>query len=75
MKTLLILFFVAFSIVISAQNKKAAKYYFYELQDFESAVDSYLDLLEEDPHNVEYNYNIAISYLNSNIDKSLALPK
>lgn len=74
MKTLLLLLFVAFSVVISAQNKKAAKYYFYELQDFESSVEAYLDLLEEDPHNTEYNYNIAISYLNSNIDKSLAIP-
>jgi hypothetical protein len=56
------------------QDKKAAKYYFYDVQDFESAVDEYLELLKEDPHNTEYNYNIAISYLNSNIDKSLAIP-
>ncbi len=74
MKTILILFFAILTQAFFAQNKKAARYYFYEIQDFESAVDAYLDLLEEDPHNTEYNYNIAISYLNSNIDKSLAIP-
>ncbi len=66
--------FISFSTSIVGQDKKAAKRYFYDLQDFESSVDAYLELLEEEPENVEYNYNLAISYLNSNIDKSLAIP-
>lgn len=71
---ILLLVFTLITILVTGQDKKAARYYFYDIQDFESAVDSYLYLLEEDPDNVEYNYNIAISYLNSNIGKSLAIP-
>lgn len=69
-----LILFTYFITTILSQNKKEAQYYFYEIQDFESAVDAYYELLEENPNNVEYNYNIAISYLNSNIDKSLAIP-
>ncbi len=74
MKSILLLPILFSSVLLFGQDKKAAKHYFYDLQDFESAVDAYDELLEEDPDNVEYNYNIAISYLNSNIDKSLAIP-
>lgn len=66
--------YIAVTLTAFGQDKKAAKYFFYEVQDFEGAVDEYLELLEEDPDNTEYNYNLAISYLNSNIDKSLAIP-
>jgi hypothetical protein len=42
--------------------------------NYESALDDYLNLLEKDPKNEKYNYNIAICYLNSNINKSKAIP-
>lgn len=71
---ILFLVFIFVTLIVTGQDKKAARYYFYEIQDFESAVKSYLDLLEDEPDNKEYNYNVAISYLNSNIDKSLAIP-
>ena len=66
--------FVSISILTIGQDKKKARYYFEDIQDYASAADEYFELLKEDPDNLEYNYNIAISYLNSNIDKSLAIP-
>ncbi len=42
--------------------------------NFEGALDDYLSLREEDPKNDSYNYNIAICYLNTNINKSKAIP-
>jgi tetratricopeptide (TPR) repeat protein len=42
--------------------------------NYESALDDYLTLLEKDPKNDKYNYNIGICYLNTNINKSKAIP-
>lgn len=42
--------------------------------NFEGALDDYLSLREEDPKNDIYNYNIAICYLNTNINKAKAIP-
>ncbi len=42
--------------------------------NFEGALDDYISLLENDPKNDNYNYNIAICYLNTNINKSKAIP-
>jgi hypothetical protein len=42
--------------------------------NYESALDDFLTLLEKDPKNEKYNYNIAICYLNTNINKSKAIP-
>ncbi|MES2591985.1 MAG: hypothetical protein V4608_08880 [Bacteroidota bacterium] len=42
--------------------------------NFEGALDDYLTLRESDPKNDSYNYNIAICYLNTNINKSKAIP-
>lgn len=58
---------------ISAQDADLASKYF-NSGNFYSAIDEYALLLEEEPDNIEYNYNIAVSYLNTNIDKSLAIP-
>ncbi|GAB4132717.1 MAG: hypothetical protein Fur0041_04320 [Bacteroidia bacterium] len=43
-------------------------------KNYEEALTAYLDLLEEDPKNAEYNYNIAVCYLNTNINKTKAIP-
>jgi hypothetical protein len=56
----------------SQDRKKALE--FFEAGNFESALDIYLELIESDTDNIEYNYNIAVSYLNTNIDKSKAIP-
>lgn len=42
--------------------------------DFEAALDGYLNLLVGDSKNDKYNYNIAICYLNTNINKAKAIP-
>lgn len=42
--------------------------------NFEGALDDYLSLREENPKNDSYNYNIAICYLNTNINKAKAIP-
>lgn len=42
--------------------------------NYDEALTDYLDLLEENPKNMEYNYRIAVCYLNTNINKSKAIP-
>ncbi len=42
--------------------------------NYEAALDDYLSLLEQDPKSEKYNYNIAVCYLNTNIDKTKAIP-
>jgi len=42
--------------------------------NYEAALDDYLSLLEGDPQNEKYNYNVAVCYLNTNIDKTKAIP-
>jgi len=42
--------------------------------NYEAALDDYLNLLENDAKNDKYNYNIAICYLNTNINKAKAIP-
>lgn len=42
--------------------------------NYEGALDDYLNLLDADPKNDKYNYNIAICYLNTNINKTKAIP-
>lgn len=42
--------------------------------NFEAALDDYLSLQEQDPKNEKYSYNIAVCYLNTNINKTKAIP-
>jgi len=42
--------------------------------NFEAAMDEYEELIEADPENVELNYNLAVCYINTNFDKTKALP-
>ena len=42
--------------------------------NYEGALDDYISLLENDSKNDGYNYNIAICYLNTNINKAKAIP-
>lgn len=42
--------------------------------NYEGALDDYLSLNEADPKNDKYNYNIAVCYLNTNINKTKAIP-
>ncbi len=46
----------------------------FKKENYEEALTAYLDLLEDDNRNVEYNYRIGICYLNTNINKAKAIP-
>ena len=43
-------------------------------ENFKSALEDYLLMLVNDPNNVDYNYYIGLCYLQTNIDKTKALP-
>ena len=47
---------------------------YFKTGDFKDALKEYLVLLKEEPENSRYKLNIAICYINTNIDKSKALP-
>lgn len=74
MKKLSILILFVFLCVVEsfAQDKKLASDLF-EVGNFEEALEEYILLVEEEPDNIEFNYNLAVCYLNTNIDKSLAI--
>ena len=42
--------------------------------NYEDALVDYLQLLNEDPKNESYNYNVGVCYLNSNMNKAKAVP-
>lgn len=52
---------------------KKAKFYF-NIGDFYSALQHYKKLCNADPKNMDYNYKLAMCYLNTNIDKKKAIP-
>lgn len=70
--SILSLVFLFAGIYVNGQDKKLAAELF-EVGNFEEALEEYLLLIEEEPDNIEYNYNLAVCYLNTNIDKSLAI--
>jgi tetratricopeptide (TPR) repeat protein len=45
-----------------------------KMGNYEDALVDYLQLLNEDPRNESYNYNIGVCYLNNNTNKSKAVP-
>ncbi len=51
---------------------KASSYLFD--QNYDAALEEYLGLLEEDPDNSVYNYNVGVCYVNSNFEKLKAIP-
>lgn len=82
-KNILFLYLVPFILTgysIYAQDQSSIKVEPYVAEqkfiknNYEGALDDYLSLLESDPQNEKYNYNIAVCYLNTNIDKTKAIP-
>jgi len=70
------LFFVA-NVTIAQEEKKTTPFIADQKfinGNYEGALEDYLTLLEGDPKNDKYNYNIAICYLNTNINKAKAIP-
>jgi hypothetical protein len=79
-KTLVLIFFVLFAMALQAQDdalvkvspeNAAAKM---KMGNYEDALGDYLQLLNEDPKSETYNYNVAVCYLNSNVNKAKAVP-
>jgi tetratricopeptide (TPR) repeat protein len=42
--------------------------------NYEDALTDYLQLLNEDPRNESYNYNVGVCYLNNSMNKRKAVP-
>ena len=72
MKKITCLLLLTISFSLSAQKGKADKYF--KFQNFEYALDEYLELIEEAPENPLYNYRVGVCFLNTNGDKSEAIP-
>lgn len=64
------------SIVAFAQDKATAKLAneFFNDGNFSEALDEYLELLKVSPEDEKFNYRAGVCYLNTNIDKSNAIP-
>lgn len=57
---------------LKGQNAKEARSFFKDGNYFK-AIELYTQLLNKDPNNSEYNFNMGMSYLNTNIDPMRAL--
>ena len=79
-KQLLFLALTCFSIVYYAQEEGLTKVTpelaanKMKLGNYEDALVDYLQLLNEDPKNESYNYNVGVCYLNNNTNKGKAVP-
>ena len=70
------IFLLSFNSLLVAQelaSDKLANERFNE-ENFKEALANYLELLVSTPENLTYNYRIGVCYLNTNIDKSNAIP-
>jgi tetratricopeptide (TPR) repeat protein len=54
-------------------SKRAARGYF-KYNNYRQALEEYKKLLQTDSTNIEYNYNIGLCYLYTNINKAKAIP-
>lgn len=72
MKNTLLVVFAFLTVLGVAQDKKEA-FSLFELGNYEAALEELLELYYEDSNNYEYAYMLGVCYLNTNIDKSLAV--
>ncbi len=73
----ILLIILSFNLLIAQNGKKTDPYNAdqkFLKTNYEGALDDYLSLLDNDPKNDKYNYNIAVCYLNTNINKTKAIP-
>lgn len=75
------LLFILFFLFTFSQNEEGVrKATFKEAEEkyiaanYEEALDDFLNLLAQDSKNDQYKYKIAVCYLNTNIDKTKAIP-
>lgn len=72
MKSFVLFCFMIVYLILPAQDRKVAEQFFLA-GNFNSALSEYEILINEYPKNVEYNFNLAVCYLNTNGDKSRAI--
>ena len=72
MKNTLLIVFTLLTTLGAAQDRKEA-FSLFELGNYEAALEELIELQEEDSDNFIYAYMIGVCYLNTNIDKSLAV--
>ncbi|MBI2722294.1 MAG: PD40 domain-containing protein [Bacteroidetes bacterium] len=79
-KTYLILLILSFFCAVNAQDKKDIKTLTasaetkFKVENYEDALEDYLQITTLDSKNETVNYNTAICYLNTNINKAKAVP-
>ena len=73
MKVIYLFLFCSLFNSICSQDSKLAERYFLD-ENFNAALNEYELLIQDDAVNIEYNFNLAICYLNTNGDKSRAIP-
>lgn len=79
-KPFVLIFFMLFQVALQAQDDALVKVSpenasaKMKLGNYEDALGDYLQLLNEEPNNESYNYNVAVCYLNSNVNKAKAVP-
>jgi tetratricopeptide (TPR) repeat protein len=79
MKRLLFIFLVLTNILVSQEKKdlkalESSAEAKLKSENYEEALDDYLQLLSMEPKSEMYNYSAGVCYLNSNINKSKAVP-
>lgn len=73
MRNLFLIGLVLTLFTANGQDKKNAAVLF-DAGDFEGALEEYQLLLDKEPGNMLYNYRLGICFLNTNIDKTKAIP-
>lgn len=68
----LLLAILPMGVALFAQSSKGDEYFKYE--NYNYALEEFLNDYEEDAENYELNYKIGVCYLNTNIDKAKAIP-
>ncbi len=80
MKQLFLIITLFFCGIVNAQQDKDTKLQAAEIEkkfqaeNYEEALEDYLQLLVSDPKNELFNYNVGVCYLNTNINKAKAVP-
>lgn len=65
--------FAQYRVKFRAPDKKAAKS-FWDMENYRKALEEYEILARRESSNPEYNYKAGVCYLNTNFDKSKAIP-
>lgn len=60
------------SLSVFSQSKEGDNYF--KFANFDQALEEYLEVINDNEDDLDLNYKIAVCYLNTNIDKSLAYP-